>query len=401
MRKFSQLRLSRLLDWPERDKTILLALTHIPLIAAMLVWVWVTDSFTEFGRDYFQPSGVRMMYVFGGASIIGWLAILLKGLWLRAHNDHSSAYVLVLILYYGVSLLPLGYVLGIMAPITAVILLGATLNGFVLFGFPRVLGAFAINVVLIAVCGILSLNRVVEYAPLLSANLTAKSAINAYWMISQFVFCVPLITVAFLITYMLLTRWRDREAHAMSMSRTDILTGIPNRRAIMDIVKHELADTRRNCRPFAVVMIDIDHFKSINENYGEAAGDLVLSETANAVTSVLRESDWVGRYGGDQFVLVLPQADSSTAINAVERVQEALAKLSFDIGTAMRVRIKASLGVYSVIGDADAPTVEQVLKRADDALREAKDDGRNLYRVWLQPLEVADTASFYSPSATR
>ena len=258
------------------------------------------------------------------------------------------------------------------------------------------------NVALIAGCGLLSLKGVLEYAPLLSVNLTAKSAINPYWMISQFAFSVPLIAVAFLIIYMLLTRWRDREAYALTMARTDILTGIPNRRAIMDIVRHELADTRRNSRPFAVVMIDIDHFKSINENYGEAAGDLVLSQCANAIISVLRESDWVGRYGGDQFILVLPQADSSTAINAVARVQEAFAKLSFDIGTAMHVRIKASLGVYSVTGESGAlePTIEQVLKRAGDALRDAKEDGRNVYRVWTQSLEAVESGPPPNRSAT-
>ncbi len=104
----------------------------------------------------------------------------------------------------------------------------------------------------------------------------------------------------------------------MSEARTDALTGLPNRRALDEDLSRQMADWRRYERPLSQIMIDIDHFKSFNDTHGHQAGDSVLTQVAGLLKRTMRESDLVGRFGGEEFAVILPGTDSADACRAAE-----------------------------------------------------------------------------------
>ena len=163
--------------------------------------------------------------------------------------------------------------------------------------------------------------------------------------------------------------------HVEALAITDPLTGLFNRRRFADVLKREFAITRRYKNTLSCMMIDIDHFKRINDRYGHDVGDQVLKEAARRLIETVREVDVPARYGGEEFAVLLPHTAKRDAAIAAERVRAAMSKTEFRCGEAS-IRISASLGVAgnSDVTDGQA---EDLVKAADYALYEAKRLGRD------------------------
>ncbi len=161
----------------------------------------------------------------------------------------------------------------------------------------------------------------------------------------------------------------------------DALTGLPNRRSIMNTLEQELSRTMRTGQPIGVVMCDLDHFKNLNDTWGHLAGDAVLRETARRMQSVARPYDTVGRYGGEEFLLVMPRCDEEGSVSLAERVRTAVGEteMSLDEGT-FTVTLSLGITTSGLVQDAAA-----LIDIADMALYRAKHGGRN--RVELATLE--------------
>ena len=171
---------------------------------------------------------------------------------------------------------------------------------------------------------------------------------------------------------------RARDALETEATR-DSLTGLWNRRSILDLLRRDMARAQREKRPLAAVMVDIDHFKLINDRVGHPAGDQVLIEVTRRVTSTLRSADIFGRIGGEEFLLVVYPADSRTAFEVMERARRACESTPVTVdGNDFDVTI--SLGA-AVTRDLDGIELSNVLKTADRALYRAKHGGRNRSEV--------------------
>jgi len=165
------------------------------------------------------------------------------------------------------------------------------------------------------------------------------------------------------------------EAYAKveQISRTDALTGLPNRREIMSRIEHEMDRFERNSRTFAIMMADIDNFKQFNDEHGHECGDFVLVHLAGHFRSGLRPQDCVGRWGGDEFMFLLPETDRARAGEVAERIRRQLNQTAFPFGEdALYVRI--TIGVSDFQAGMSA---EECLKRADTALACGKRAGKN------------------------
>jgi len=184
-----------------------------------------------------------------------------------------------------------------------------------------------------------------------------------------------------------------REALRREASR-DALTGLWNRKAIMDILQRELLRSERDRQPVGVIMIDVDHFKNINDSRGHAAGDAVLRIIASGIAAMVRPYDAVGRYGGEEFLIVAPNCDLSEAWELAERVRVHVAGCSI-ILSGSSVQVSLSLGVAT--GDA-AANLEKVLHAADAALYEAKNAGRNRVAPALDRAKGAGRGTPTSPN---
>ena len=190
-----------------------------------------------------------------------------------------------------------------------------------------------------------------------------------------YIFCqmyLSNITVILILsTFAGLTERQARVATDMALlANTDMLTKLSNRRALRDKLEAEVERSGRYNRTFALVLLDIDHFKRINDTLGHAVGDSVLQEMATLLSESVRDIDQLGRWGGEEFLLVLPELNLEDALQTAHRLKDKVAAHRFTGAN----RVTASFGL-SVFSPSDE--VEVLTKRADDALYRAKASGRN------------------------
>ena len=178
---------------------------------------------------------------------------------------------------------------------------------------------------------------------------------------------------------------KEAQSRIEVLSVTDPLTGAFNRRYLDESLNRAIAQAVRYGRPLSVVMCDLDRFKSVNDHHGHQAGDEVLQQFTHLVRQLLRASDWVARFGGEEFVLVLPEADLNGAMITAEKIRAALEKEPLVTCTGA-LPVTASFGASSLdlLGANIDPrfggssgTREQLLRRADAALYRSKREGRN------------------------
>jgi len=163
--------------------------------------------------------------------------------------------------------------------------------------------------------------------------------------------------------------------HVESLAITDPLTGLFNRRRFGDVLRREVAVTRRYKNSLALLMIDLDHFKLVNDRFGHDAGDEVLRAISAALNTGLREVDLAARYGGEEFAIIMPHTSKGNAVVVAQRVAQHIGALVHEF-QGEKVSLTASMGIADVADLADA-NAENLVKAADIALYEAKRMGRN------------------------
>lgn len=158
----------------------------------------------------------------------------------------------------------------------------------------------------------------------------------------------------------------------------DVLTGLLNRRAIMKTLGENIRQARRYREIFAVIMLDIDNFKHVNDDYGHLIGDDVLEKIGLTLQRGLRETDYAGRYGGEEFIIILSRADLNIALTLSSRIHQAIMKTNTKDSEGNYLKVTASLGLTIYMpGD----NKRSIIERADKALRMAKLAGRNRIRI--------------------
>lgn len=155
----------------------------------------------------------------------------------------------------------------------------------------------------------------------------------------------------------------------------DALTGAHNRRSMLEFLDRELSRSARHIRPMALLMIDIDHFKKVNDDLGHLGGDVILRELTAIISATIRKEDLFARYGGEEFGLVLVETGPKEAREVADRVREAVAAKPL-VCDGKPVPLTISLGLATTCGDAEV-TVNEIIRRADDKLGQAKAEGRN------------------------
>ncbi len=194
---------------------------------------------------------------------------------------------------------------------------------------------------------------------------------------------LSIFTLLFYIYEVTLEKVYQQEQEAMDvlqeLSLNDHLTGIANRRRINNLLDIEFERARRYRTPFSIVLFDIDHFKEINDHYGHLAGDTVLKSFANQVNQSIRKTETLGRWGGEEFILILSQSDLNAAYLVAEKIRKIIAKTRFE---DIDEEITCSFGVAIY---QDGITIDELLEEADQALYQAKENGRNQVIVYGQP----------------
>ena len=182
-------------------------------------------------------------------------------------------------------------------------------------------------------------------------------------------------------------------ALAQFRANNDFLTGLANKRATEDTLRRMVAQANRSLSPLAAIMVDLDHFKKVNDLHGHGVGDEALAAVGAALADSIRASDYAGRYGGEEFLLLLPDTGSDDAAHVAEKVRLAIAAISIP---ALQGPLTASFGVAAL--PADSGDASGLLRQADRALYQAKAEGRNRvvqarhHDVETEPVTVARQA---------
>ena len=170
----------------------------------------------------------------------------------------------------------------------------------------------------------------------------------------------------------------NKKLHVLAI--TDPLTGLLNRREFLKRLQVEIYRVSRDKKFYSLIMLDIDHFKRVNDTLGHTAGDMVLIEIADRLKAELRPYDLIGRYGGEEFLIGIPGGNSETGRNIAERIRASICKKPFHAGNK-ELDISASLGITSAIPEGKKKDISHILdamiERADSALYRAKNAGRN------------------------
>ncbi len=184
------------------------------------------------------------------------------------------------------------------------------------------------------------------------------------------VWWIPLGTDVYLHYAINVTKYKEMEKKLEQLAVTDGLLGIYNRRYTAQRLQAEVYRARRYGSPFSIIMMDIDHFKNYNDNFGHDAGDLVLKTVALSVQQRLRQSDVLGRWGGEEFLIIAPETPKENAAILAEKIR-------VQIETTEIPRLGRVTSSFGVAGFEKEDTDESLLKRADNLLYKAKQEGRN------------------------
>lgn len=240
----------------------------------------------------------------------------------------------------------------------------------------RLKTAYLVSLPVFVIILALILSGKFRYAPLFSElPIQPSGAPKTFWLV--FEFSVVIITLAILyIALISVDRWSNREAYFKLMSTEDGLTRLANRRTFLDRAQIEFARAQRKSdRHLACVLLDIDHFKQVNDTHGHPVGDAVLVGVASCLLSGARPYDEVGRYGGEEFILLLPDTKPDEAQMVAERLRASIENTVIRTGD-LALTVTASFGV-ACYPSSNVETLEALIKQADDALYQAKKVGRN------------------------
>ena len=277
--------------------------------------------------------------------------------------------------------------IGVFSPVTMVVYICLIAVGLVLFERKIVYAMLVPATCFLTVSGYLSFIDVIPYAPIF--QIDGQLFLNGFWLFSMLYFIAPILVTCLILFEILLSQWRHRERLIQHLSQTDPLTNALNRRSInqsLDKLHHD-----KSC-PYAIVLLDLDHFKNINDQFGHHMGDTVLIAVSQKLGLHLRESDVVGRFGGEEFILILKQSSALKARQIAERCRSAIEDLVIQNEDGRTIRITASFGIALA---TDKLKPQQLLDQADKALYAAKASGRNQIKCYLEinPCEIKYSAA--------
>lgn len=202
------------------------------------------------------------------------------------------------------------------------------------------------------------------------------------------IFAVILLSIMFMALHYVVNRFnfrlseiRQDNKRLVEKVNRDLLTGVLSRDAIFHRIQHELSLYTRKNSSFALMMLDLDHFKQVNDTYGHLIGDEVLQAISDLVMSQLRDIDDMGRYGGEEFIIILTDTNVEGVKVVSERIIKAVESAEISVSSGDVIPITTSIGVTVAAYDDDI-TVKQLIKQADEALYNAKNDGRNCVRYY-------------------
>ncbi|MCC2636847.1 MAG: diguanylate cyclase [Moraxellaceae bacterium] len=370
------------LDWRPLDRMILLGL--LVMLAPGLMGVVIGLAMLR-SPEYLHLEVARPLMAVYGLHLVLLTGFLVAAMRRRERVSDWPAFEIFVIGSFMVTVYGTGFLTGThFAEGLLLVFLGIFIAS-ALGSVRRLLVAFYGGVVLLVIFALSDVTRALPNAPLLARPLVGPDGSVVMGMIAIRIVLATVIIVITRLVISAITRWVERENLYREMSNLDGLTRLCNRRSFLERGESELSRSKRlGDSPVACIMLDLDHFKKINDTYGHHAGDQVLVAASAILLQNRRQYDEVGRYGGEEFALLLPNTSAEDALHVADRIRGMLANTPVE-SDGHRIRMTASFGVASCPA-RDITCLNDLLKAADRALYVAKESGRN--RVCLADPEA-------------
>lgn len=366
-----------LINWNMLKKCILLLILASLISLFGIIW----DSFVLLNPFTWQwvnlPlvrsklwTNVIMLFVF--LSLIMPCFIYKDKSWVQEIIPILSVQVVTVLLCH------IGYLIGSFSPATMVAYVSVVGVGLVLFDRKMIYCALVPATIALLFCNFLSMYGVLQYAPIFKLEVLNQAQMHPFWVGSMFFFLLPILIACLLLFESLLKQWRIRETAIQVLSLLDPLTNVMNRRSISNHLE------RLHQQPnqlYSIVLLDLDHFKNINDHFGHSVGDQVLINVAKCLANNLRDRDMIGRFGGEEFILLLPNTTPAQAQNVAERCRLAIGELKFTSEDHQEFSISASFGISSTLS---ADESHSIISQADQALYAVKASGRNQVKIFTE-----------------
>jgi len=372
---------------PIADRALYTSALMIPTIL-LFAALMNTSSGWPYLPGEAPAAGVRMLGALSLLVLVPWVALAGLAAWARHRGPDRAVLMHATIQLYA---LTCGLFTSVTGPFDSpgwILFLGGAIVGFLQFERRAVFAGVAVFFLIVVGGAVAIRSGVAELDVFL--NYLAGTHGQGYAAIArQALLSISFSTGTLALVSYIIDRWRERELKLEQLSRTDALTGLTNRRRFLELCEHELGRARRYGSSFAVVLVDLDHFKKVNDTRGHLAGDRTLAAVAQVLAQSLRDVDTAARYGGEEFALLLPDTDAAGAAEVANRCLRRIAKTPIDAGEGPSLTVTASMGV-AAFPDASVARIEDLLRRADEALYRAKEEGRNRVVV-AEPMKRAST----------
>ncbi len=368
-----------IMNWSNYKKCSLVLLLGAIDVFLWVIWWYVSQASTDLQpwiNQAFYPTYFRMLTL----ATIGFFVLIFLIRSLKKISIFEKLIPYITIAYFGAVFIYGAYCIGIFSPASIAGFVSLITVGLVLFERQVVYFTVVPISIFILISIALTLTGKIAYAPIFSEKLlTTPLYKNEFWVYSMLYFYIPIFFASLVLFEILLTQWRKREKMIEHVSIIDPLTGIFNRRKISENI--EMLKQQRSS--FAIVLLDLDYFKDINDKYGHDIGDIVLQQVAGILTENIHEEDIVGRFGGEEFIILTRGGQLVKAIDIAERCRKAIEKQVILLDTHRKISITASFGVAASINPF-VITKEEIIRQADQALYLAKKNGRNQVRHFLE-----------------
>lgn len=363
-----------ILNWNSVHKCLLLLIFFI-----FIKMLWITwKIYTLTSPQFYQYMHLDSLKFHLHIDIIEFFFIVLLLPLIYLYRNHTQAqqylpYICIALLigmlvfdWYSSGILAAGIIISLMS--FAYLLMILFDKKIILFS----MGSFLLTFIVIHLSGVVT-GRF-QYAPMFNVEAIGYPNFhNSFWLGSNLYFGAPPFLVGIVTLSSILNQWRNRAQFITELSQKDDLTGLYNRRVLAQQLMG-LDDDRDHDFHYAILLLDLDHFKQVNDSYGHIAGDQVLKEVSVVLQQNLRPEDLLGRYGGEEFLIIIQNAHFYEVYRIAERCRQALAKYPHQIDPTLTIQVTCSIGIaFSDIGQKAL----HILNEADMALYEAKMKGRN------------------------
>lgn len=368
---------SVIMRWDNISKSILVLILGGLNFIILLIWLELSYRFPAW-QYWLNLEHYNFYYYLISFGCFIYFLLALIAYRFRSHRAIQTFMPYISTIYLAVTMMICGYGIGISSPATIAGYISLVTVGLVLYERKIIYITF-IPITVFLLVAIISISQgKLEYAPIFSDELNSTILHeNLYWVSSQLFLYIPIFFASILLFEILLIQWRNREVLINEISLKDPLTGIFNRRCI----GKNLNSMQKAKTEYALVLLDLDHFKNINDQYGHDAGDQVLIQVAKILDESLRLQDSVGRFGGEEFILILPNNSLVQAMSIAERCRMNIEKMIVRLEDQCELRITASFGVAM---SQQNLTKEDITRQADQALYLAKHKGRNQVRHYAE-----------------